>query len=59
VIGARVTSVSRSSFTMVYRIERAGKATAEGETALICFDYEKRKPRRLSTEFCEQVAAFG
>ena len=59
VIGARITSVSRSSFTMVYRIERAGKATAEGETALICFDYVKRKPRRLSTEFCEQAAAFG
>lgn len=58
VIGVRITNVSRSSFTMVYRIERAGEATAEGETALIGFDYEKRKPRRLCAEFREQVAAF-
>lgn len=58
VIGARITNVSRSSFTMCYRIERDGEATAEGETVLICFDYEKRKPRRLDTVFIEKVAAF-
>ena len=55
VIGARITNVSRSSFTMTYRIERDGEATAEGETVLICFDYEKRKPRRLAAEFREKV----
>ncbi len=58
VIGARITNVSRSSFTMCYRIERDGEATAEGETVLICFDYEKRKPRRLDAVFIEKVAAF-
>ena len=58
VIGARITNVSRSSFTMCYRIERDGEATAEGETVLICFDYEKRKPRRLDAVFKEKVAAF-
>ena len=57
-IGARITNVSRSSFTMCYRIERDGEATAEGETVLICFDYEKRKPRRLDAVFIEKVAAF-
>ena len=56
VIGARITNVSRSSFTMCYRIERDGEATAEGETVLICFDYEKRKPRRLDAVFKEKVA---
>jgi YbgC/YbaW family acyl-CoA thioester hydrolase len=56
-IGARITNVSRSSFTMCYRIERDGEATAEGETVLICFDYEKRKPRRLDAVFKEKVAA--
>lgn len=58
VIGARVTDVSRSSFTMCYRIERDGEATAEGETMLICFDYQKRKPRRLDLLFKEKLAAF-
>ena len=58
VIGARITNVSRSSFTMCYRIERDGEATAEGETVLICFNYEKRKPRRLDAVFIEKVAAF-
>jgi len=58
VIGARISNVSRSSFTMCYRIERDGEATAEGETVLICFDYEKRKPRRLDAVFIEKVAAF-
>ena len=57
-IGARITNVSRSSFTMCYRIERDGEVTAEGETVLICFDYEKRKPRRLDAVFKEKVAAF-
>jgi len=58
VIGARVTNVSRSSFTMCYRVERDGEVMAEGETVLICFDYEKRKPRRLDAVFKEKVDAF-
>jgi YbgC/YbaW family acyl-CoA thioester hydrolase len=58
VIGARITAVSRSSFTMTYRIERDGEPTAEGETALVCFDYVKRKPRRLDVEFREKIEAF-
>jgi acyl-CoA thioester hydrolase len=58
VIGVRATDVSRLSFTMHYRIERDGKATAEGETVLICLDYEKRKPRRLDTVFKEKVESF-
>lgn len=57
-IGAKITNISRSSFTMCYRIERNGEVTAEGETVLICFDYEKRKPRRLDARFKEQVDAF-
>ncbi len=58
VVGAKVTSVSRSSFTMCYRIERDGEVTAEGETALICFDYQKRKPRRLDVVFKDKLASF-
>jgi YbgC/YbaW family acyl-CoA thioester hydrolase len=58
VIGTKITNISRSSFTMCYRIERDGEVTAEGETVLICFDYEKRKPRRLGASFKEQIGAF-
>lgn len=57
-IGAKVSNVSRSSFRMIYKVERDGDATAEGETALICFDYEKRKPRRLSESFRKMVNDF-
>jgi YbgC/YbaW family acyl-CoA thioester hydrolase len=58
VIGARISNVSRSSLTMCYRIERDGEVTAEGETVLICFDYEKRKPRRLDVIFKEKIESF-
>jgi len=58
VIGVKIAQISRSSFTMAYRIERAGEVTAEGETVLVCFDYQKRKPRRLDSQFQEKVTAF-
>lgn len=58
VIGARIKELGRSSFRMEYRIERSGKVTAEGEMALVCFDYQSRKPRRLADEFREKVEAF-
>ena len=58
VIGTRVKEVGRSSFKMAYRIERNGEATAEGETVLVCFDYQKRKARRLDAEFVARIEAF-
>lgn len=58
IIGARVKQVGRSSFTMVYRIERDNQVMAEGETALVCFDYNHRKPRRLDAEFRAKIEAF-
>lgn len=57
-IGVKVNHISRSSFTMVYRIERDGQAVAEGETVLICFDYSIRKPRRLDAEFRKKLESF-
>jgi len=57
-IGVRVSSVGRSSITMEYRIERDGKPTAEGTTALVCFDYQARKPRRLPEGFRAAIEAF-
>ena len=57
-IGVKIVEMSRSSFRMEYRIERAGEVTVEGWTALVCFDYQKRKPRRLDAEFREKVGAW-
>lgn len=54
-IGVRIVEMSRSSFKMEYRIERDGQVTAEGWTTLVCFDYQKRKPRRLEAEFRNKV----
>jgi YbgC/YbaW family acyl-CoA thioester hydrolase len=55
VIGAKIIEMGRSSFRMAYRIERDGKATAEGEMVLVCFDYQARKPRRLNAVFIGKV----
>ena len=57
-IGVRVVDLGRSSFTMAYRIERDGMVTAEGETVLVCFDYQNRKPRRLDVKFRRKIEAF-
>jgi len=57
-IGVRVRDLSRSSFRMEYCIERDGEITAEGETALVCFDYQNRKPRRLDSGFREKLMDF-
>jgi acyl-CoA thioesterase FadM len=57
-VGVRCTRIGRSSFQLEYRIERGGELTAEGETPVICFDYQKRKPVRLPAAFREALAAF-
>ena len=58
VIGVKVKSLKRSSLMMVYRIERDGELTAEGETPLVCFDYQTRKPCRMPAEFRKHLVAF-
>ena len=51
-------NISRLSFTMEYCIERDGAVTAEGETVLVCFDYQKRKLRRFNAQFREKIETF-
>jgi len=46
-----VSEIKRSSFELRYLIERDGEITAEGSTPLVCFDYARKKPRRLPEEF--------
>lgn len=57
-IGVRTELHSKSSFVMVYRIERDGVVTAEGTTNLVAFDYGRRRPVRLPQEFRTKVEAF-
>jgi YbgC/YbaW family acyl-CoA thioester hydrolase len=57
-IGVRIDELRRSSFIMGYRIERQGEVAAEGTTALVAFDYELRKVRRLPEIFRQAVSVF-
>lgn len=57
-IGVRVSGVRNSAWTMEYRIERGGKATAEGWTQLVCFDYAQRKARRMPEPLRSAIAAW-
>jgi len=57
-IGVRAEIAGKSSFKMFYRIERDGVVTAEGTTALVAFDYAKRKPVRLPEVFVLKLSAF-
>jgi len=57
-IGVRAELSGKSSFAMVYRIERDGVVTAEGTTSLVAFDYQKRKPVRLPEPFVANLQRF-
>ncbi|MCD6527805.1 MAG: acyl-CoA thioesterase [Desulfuromonas sp.] len=52
-IGVRIKELKRSSLVLEYRIERDGVVTAEGDTALVAYDYDKKKPRRLPEAFVD------
>lgn len=54
----RTTDLKKSSFSMAYRIERQGERTAEGQTRLVCFDYEKRRPARMPPDFRTALLGF-
>jgi len=50
-VGVRCTEMKRSGFLLDYRIERNGELTAEGNTPIVCFDYQKRKPCKIPADF--------
>jgi len=58
-VGVRSQRLKRSSFTLAYRIERDGELTAEGETPIVCFDYQQRKPCRIPAAFKQALAEYG
>ncbi len=57
-VGVRARDLGRSSFVLDYRIERAGRVTAEGWTSLVAFDYGNRRVMRLPAVFAEAVRGF-
>lgn len=50
-VGVRCSKMKLSGFVLEYRIERHGDITAEGETPIVCFDYQKRKACKIPTAF--------
>lgn len=57
-IGVKSRNLKRSSWTMEYRIECQRELTAEGETLLICFNYQSRKPCRMPASFRDALINF-
>ncbi|MFK5925648.1 MAG: thioesterase family protein [Desulfuromusa sp.] len=57
-IRVKSKGLKRSSWVLEYRIERDAELTAEGETPLVCFNYQTRKPCRMPSEFREVLTAF-
>ena len=58
VIGVKSQNLKRSSWVMTYRIERDAELTVEGETPLVCFNYQTRKPCRIPTKFRSALTGF-
>ena len=57
-IGVKSRELKRSSWMMEYRIERESELTAEGETPLLCFNYQTRKPCRMPAEIRSALTEF-
>ena len=57
-IGVKSKNLKRSSWTMEYRIECRGQLMAEGETPLICFNYQNRRPCRMPVSFRDALVEF-
>ena len=57
-VGVCCKEVRRSSFVLAYRIERGGVVTAEGDTPVVCFNYQTRKSCRMPEEFRQALLDF-
>ncbi len=57
-IGVRSCDLKRSGWVMEYRIERATELTAEGETPVLCFNYNTGKLCRIPAEFRSALTDF-
>jgi acyl-CoA thioester hydrolase len=55
----RLTHLGRSSFTLAYKVHvlDSRRLVATGETALVAYDYRRRRPKRLSAAKVEAICA--
>jgi YbgC/YbaW family acyl-CoA thioester hydrolase len=58
-VEVRCADIKRSSFILTYRITRDGELTAEGESPIVCFDYQLRKPCRIPSAFRQVLLDFS
>lgn len=58
-IGASVTRLGRSSFTMMHRAYSTaqGQTVADGESALVCFNYIEQTTIPIPADLRERIAA--
>jgi acyl-CoA thioester hydrolase len=57
-IGARVTRLGRSSLTMAHAVwsDRQQAIVADGDSAIVIFDYASQRPVRISESIREAIA---
>ena len=58
VVGVRTSEIGNSSLRLDYSIERAGEVTAEGYTALVAYDYQRRRVVRIPAGFKQSLKVF-
>lgn len=56
-IGVGVTAIGRTSFTLGYRLEAAGRLAAEAESVQVQFDYSARRPVPIAGRFRARLEA--
>ncbi len=57
-VALRAEPVKRTRIRMFYRVTRHEQLTAEGETLLGCFDYNRRKPCPTPADFLAALVNF-
>ncbi len=57
-VRVRSDLVTGSGFLMRYQLERDGEITATGETPIVCFNYQIRKPCRVPEAFRDALVQF-
>jgi acyl-CoA thioesterase FadM len=57
-VGARITGIGNSSFTMIHEIVSANRSVvaADLESTLVLFDYNTSKPIRVPTDMRDTIA---
>lgn len=60
-VGTRLASLRRSSMTLAHAVYSQSQSilATEGETVVVFFDYDAKRPRRVPDDVREKIEAFG